>query len=668
MNDEGKNTETPPQLFTESDVHTVLLAEYVRWFSGKYNLIQLPPLQRDAVWKVAQIERLWDSLLRGFPIGSFVLAPFKKGDPAHSIESREQKPADRDGWFLLDGQQRTRALALGFSTSSASTARLWIDMAPQASSTPDRAFLFRLCTERHPWGMQRSDPDRKVEDDVLREAREQLRKVCPEKAEEVKLHNDYGLPLDDTWPVQAMLPAPFAKLIQRVSESRNIDAIIEWTDLLPKTKCEDFGKERKRDCEQRILKAIQQLLLNTQVVLLKLDPGADPMLDIQENEGIGVQEHGDAPDAMETLFERVNSGGTRLEGEEMMFSLLKGKWPEAYTLVQNIVDHAKAGFLLPPTAIVLSAARLALACNKGKDSEVVRPKVRQFRRWIAEKTADGKSDGPFLEKMKRFIKPGESSESSEPRFVHVVRAFLKATEYHYRDHVIGLPRPLLLVLNRYAIEVVLHWIDRVFDAPDFQASLADSRLPILRFLIHSLLAWTDAENASRRAFKVLSSETGDQFPDAEIYKRLVNDEEGAPVALKMPPPDDMENRVKSDHGHLRSYEELFSSQARPHGDFVKRFWHEKAMLLWFQRADLSQLFRGYDPLKPESAATPFDYDHILPYSHLTKQNRHSEFEADIDLAEKKAFENQRWIYRDSIGNFRIWPAWANRKDKASLLT
>ncbi|WP_031599584.1 DUF262 domain-containing protein [Ferrovum myxofaciens] len=32
----------------------------------------LPALQRGAVWKVKQIEELWDSILRRFPIGAFV--------------------------------------------------------------------------------------------------------------------------------------------------------------------------------------------------------------------------------------------------------------------------------------------------------------------------------------------------------------------------------------------------------------------------------------------------------------------------------------------------------------------------------------------------------------------------------------------------------------------
>ena len=33
--------------------------------------VELPALERGAVWPAYQVERLWDSLVRGFPIGCF---------------------------------------------------------------------------------------------------------------------------------------------------------------------------------------------------------------------------------------------------------------------------------------------------------------------------------------------------------------------------------------------------------------------------------------------------------------------------------------------------------------------------------------------------------------------------------------------------------------------
>ena len=40
--------------------------------SGSSEVITLPTLQRGFVWKPYQIEMLWDSILRGYPIGSLL--------------------------------------------------------------------------------------------------------------------------------------------------------------------------------------------------------------------------------------------------------------------------------------------------------------------------------------------------------------------------------------------------------------------------------------------------------------------------------------------------------------------------------------------------------------------------------------------------------------------
>ena len=47
------------------------------------NRYVLPAIQREFVWSAEQIERLFDSLMRGYPIGSFL---FWKIDPG-SLES-----------------------------------------------------------------------------------------------------------------------------------------------------------------------------------------------------------------------------------------------------------------------------------------------------------------------------------------------------------------------------------------------------------------------------------------------------------------------------------------------------------------------------------------------------------------------------------------------------
>ena len=80
--------------------------------------VELPALQRGAVWPPHQVERLWDSLVRGFPIGCFILS-----EPQPHLGARNSGPREEqmklpqlllEGHLLLDGQQRSTAIATGF--------------------------------------------------------------------------------------------------------------------------------------------------------------------------------------------------------------------------------------------------------------------------------------------------------------------------------------------------------------------------------------------------------------------------------------------------------------------------------------------------------------------------------------------------------------------------
>src|SRR5436305_10627249 len=77
-------------------------------------LLALPPMQRTAVWRPKQVVDLWDSLMRGLPIGTFYLVEQVSGPrKVVTLTDDETREANFSGFDLLDGQQRVRALLVG---------------------------------------------------------------------------------------------------------------------------------------------------------------------------------------------------------------------------------------------------------------------------------------------------------------------------------------------------------------------------------------------------------------------------------------------------------------------------------------------------------------------------------------------------------------------------
>lgn len=119
----------------------------------------LPAIQRELVWDTEQIARLFDSLLRGYPIGSFL---FWKVDAAHSSEFKFygfmrnyheltaahcpvlDLPAAVGTTAILDGQQRLTALNIGLRGSYA--ARIKWRRAGIAANYPAEHLYLNVCS------------------------------------------------------------------------------------------------------------------------------------------------------------------------------------------------------------------------------------------------------------------------------------------------------------------------------------------------------------------------------------------------------------------------------------------------------------------------------------------------------------------------------------------
>jgi hypothetical protein len=155
---------------------------------------ELPNVQRGFIWKPHQIENLWDSLLRRFPTGSIIINKMQDGK-----------------YQLLDGQQRTTSIALGFAdlggekkncgilNSSAADIRIFIDTRKPERDKEGRCFAFRVITRSHPWGYQHLDNSKPLTANNKTKAREDLWKI--------KDPFEDGI-MDRAYPYDACAPLP----------------------------------------------------------------------------------------------------------------------------------------------------------------------------------------------------------------------------------------------------------------------------------------------------------------------------------------------------------------------------------------------------------------------------------------------------------------------------
>lgn len=124
------------------------------------NELVLPAIQREFVWKASQVIKVFDSIMRGYPVGSFLswkvepenLVKFKfygfmkdysgynaKHNPVIDI------PTDQARVAVLDGQQRLTSLNIGLrGTYAYKTKNAWSN---KASSYPARKLYLNLLDE-----------------------------------------------------------------------------------------------------------------------------------------------------------------------------------------------------------------------------------------------------------------------------------------------------------------------------------------------------------------------------------------------------------------------------------------------------------------------------------------------------------------------------------------
>jgi len=313
--------------------NTYTIQDISEWPQKK--MVSLPTVQRGFVWKPYQIENLWDSLLRGYPIGAFVLSP------------RQSANREESKYEMLDGQQRATAICLGFGNDtfrdSQDKIKVFIDL-EKPKNEDNRKYIFRVITKSHPWGYRRIDNTKTLDSDNIRKAMNFY-----------NVQDHFEEALDKFFPFDAIFPVPFNIFTDAAINNKNLQELIaaikEWPhyqQIFQRNTKEIQNDSLECITEKKIEKRIDEIFMMVKIMLDRDNGQKIPALyldfemfkkslDYSKSEDadnryaqtdmdddIAIEEASESSDTYQTdedeienLFIRLNSGGTPLRGEEL---------------------------------------------------------------------------------------------------------------------------------------------------------------------------------------------------------------------------------------------------------------------------------------------------------------------------------------------------------------
>lgn len=418
------------ELFSEGFGHP-LLGDWMNGVTGKDPecFVALPLIQRGAVWKPSQIIALWDSLLRGMPIGSLMVSELKpiaheKPVRVRRVGSNESMLVPENGGIaLIDGQQRTFAVLLGWmqadETSKLLGRQIWVDFADKPAH--ENMFRLHVTTPAQRHGFTKADSNARLSLSDRRDARKELG--------------------DKEVPWASHLPLPLAWIVNEFLKSPSNPA--SWKHVVLNELQQDSRKHRGKgfddfsaaDCERAVSRFGECLehLFKLRIPLIKIPDACF------SDEG---KADGDDP-ALAILFKRIGTGGTKLSDADYAYSVIKHHLPQSFEMVERISVIAGLPRLLGPVDIVMTAVRLVAAQNGLPDYES--PTKSEFDRLRQDAT-------PFLQEDGHFLTMVQSN-----RLENALVAINHALLYRGGDDM-GLPMEGLVLVSRPILQVMLRWL------------------------------------------------------------------------------------------------------------------------------------------------------------------------------------------------------------------
>lgn len=574
--------------------------------------ITLPSLQRGFIWKSYQIENLWDSILRGYPIGALLM---------NKVDDYNKE--------LLDGQQRSTSISIGYLNPfkidsntqllniKKNIPAVWIDLKPVKDSVYGMKFGVRVLTRSHPWGYQLRDNTKPLSTSD----REKALVFFREKSnDETKSFSELDQAIINPW--DAHLPIPlFILLKSNLSSfeewSKDIEVFISHHLQAIKTKHSE-GYVDYKGIEDNLKVVYKAIVRATKILIPEIVVHQEALEEKEEH----VNE--DSDDA--TLFVRLNSEGTRISGEELIYSLLKSKFPKAKELVEKIdVKY------IAPSRIVNLFARLSLMEVNNYDRYQKNMNLIGFRRSF--------SNQEFKDTLLTFI---EEAEVLFNRAVDII-FFNKDLPKVYVKHQINKSIDLVFVLLVYLHKnIKLSESEKYAIHKDFHAIALfneDAKKTAQKFFDvlnrNEFKNWTACVKQLReeQANLVLSLIDVKHFKDTSnlILKNYINDRnnnftnhdyvKGIFRANKNSLQFLFKNNIKKEEETPEQFENRIMDEATHCWIiFSNNIYWDKTFLILAQKEYFNKEFKDYMEFDGiEDTNRPWDWDHIYPNSWVYKK-------------------------------------------------
>ena len=262
------------------------------------NKFLLPAIQREFVWSHSKIEWLFDSIMRNYPISSFlfweVKGETKKGyrfykfikDYRETFKTHNEEISTdgiNDFQAVLDGQQRLTSLYIGLKGS----------------------YAYRLRGALKAEDSERTRPTRHLYLNISNELTDE---------EDGRIYEFKFLKKDDTKEQELYID-------KKSTVWFKVGAILNYTD---EEKFDDFVEELDSKFARKAVRQLRRTILEKQVINYFLEKEQD--LDKALN-----------------IFIRINSGGEALNFSDLIMSIAVANWrnTDAREAIHNLVDNVR---------------------------------------------------------------------------------------------------------------------------------------------------------------------------------------------------------------------------------------------------------------------------------------------------------------------------------------